>query len=108
SRIDTPRHRAVVGTGERAIAGVAWAPNKGITAVEVQIDEGEWVEAELAESLDDDSWRQWMLPWTPTPGEHLIAVRATDGTGSTQTSDLARPAPNGASGWHTIVVTASA
>lgn len=108
SRIDTPRHRATVGTGERAIAGVAWAPNRGIAAVEVQIDEGEWFEAELAESLDEDSWRQWMLPWTPTPGQHLIAVRATDGTGSTQTSELARPAPNGASGWHTIVVTASA
>lgn len=108
SRIDTPRHRATIGTEERSIAGVAWAPNKGITAVEVQIDEGDWVEAELADSLDEDSWRQWMLGWTPSPGQHLIAVRATDGSGYTQTSDRARPAPNGASGWHTITVTASA
>ncbi|HJR92525.1 MAG TPA: molybdopterin-dependent oxidoreductase [Acidimicrobiia bacterium] len=106
SRIDTPRHRATVDAAPRAIAGVAWAPNTGIAMVEVQIDEGEWVEAELAEPLDKDTWRQWTLPWTPEPGQHRIAVRATDASGYTQTSDLARPAPDGATGWHTIIVEA--
>lgn len=104
SRIDTPRNRAVVDTTPRAIAGVAWAPNVGIEMVEVQIDDQEWVAAELAESLDRDTWRQWQVPWTPTAGEHTIRVRATDATGYTQTSDLARPAPDGATGWHTIGV----
>ena len=102
SRIDTPRQRSVISPEPRNIAGVAWAPNRGISRVEVQIDDGDWVEAELAESLDDDSWRQWMLPWTPEVGEHAIKVRATDGTGETQTSELARPAPDGATGWHTV------
>lgn len=105
SRIDTPRNRAEIDTSERAIAGVAWAPNIGIERVEVQIDEGEWMEAELAESLDMDSWRLWRLGWTPESGSHTIRVRATDASGATQTSDEARPAPNGASGWHTIRVT---
>ncbi|MFP3914248.1 MAG: Ig-like domain-containing protein, partial [Actinomycetota bacterium] len=108
SRIDTPRPGARIGTQPRAIAGVAWAPNVGIERVEVQIDDGEWLEAELAEPLDRDTWRQWMLPWTPTEGEHTLRVRATDATGETQTAETAPPAPNGATGWHTIRVTATA
>ncbi len=108
SRIDTPRSGETVPSNGSAvpIAGVAWAPNVGITRVEVQIDDGEWFEATLGESLGHDSWLQWSLAWTPTPGQHQVRVRAMDGTGETQTSDLARPAPNGASGWHTITVKA--
>jgi hypothetical protein len=105
SRIDTPRSRSLLGTEPRAIAGVAWAPNLGIERVEVQIDDQDWMEAELAESLDEDSWRQWMLAWAPAPGDHRIRVRATDGSGYTQTEEIARPAPDGATGWHTIRVT---
>jgi DMSO/TMAO reductase YedYZ molybdopterin-dependent catalytic subunit len=105
SRIDTPRNQSLVASQERAIAGVAWAPNLGIDRVEVQIDEEPWVEAELAEALDEDTWRQWRLPWQPSPGEHRIRVRATDASGYTQTEEIARPAPDGATGWHTIRVT---
>jgi hypothetical protein len=32
-------------------------------------------------------------------------VRATDGTGETQTSDIQSPAPDGATGWHSRRVT---
>jgi DMSO/TMAO reductase YedYZ molybdopterin-dependent catalytic subunit len=108
SRIDTPRRGAQLGTEPRAIAGVAWAPNLGIERVEVQVDEGDWVEAELAASLDQDSWRQWMVAWSPSEGDHVIRVRATDGSGYTQTEEMAPPAPDGATGWHTIRVAASA
>ena len=109
SRIDTPADRSSIGADPRAIAGVAWAPNRGISRVEVQVDEGSWMEADLArEPLDMDTWRQWKLEWTPEPGKHRLRVRATDGTGQTQTSDISRPAPDGASGWHTIQVTAQA
>ena len=105
SRIDTPRSGEQIGTEPRAIAGVAWAPNVGIERVEVQIDDQAWVEAELAESLADDSWRQWKLDWAPTAGQHRIRVRATDKSGYTQTDQMAPPAPDGATGWHTIRVT---
>ncbi len=88
----------------QVIAGVAWAPTRGIARVEVRIDDGAWREATLATALSDDTWRQWFLPWDPTPGEHLIAVRATDGTGATQTAEQTDVAPNGASGHHTIRV----
>jgi len=110
SRIDTPRNGSSISVGEQvAVAGVAWAPNTGIKAVEVKIGDDDWREAELGDSLGIHAWRQWRLNWTPaTAGSHLIRVRAINETGETQTSAVAQPAPNGASGWHTIEVHASA
>jgi DMSO/TMAO reductase YedYZ molybdopterin-dependent catalytic subunit len=108
SRIDTPRTGTSLGAGERAIAGVAWAPHVGITRVEVQLDEGPWQEAELAESLDHNSWRQWRLAWNPEPGVHVIRVRATDASGYTQTEERTPPAPDGATGHHIVRVTVEA
>lgn len=105
ARIDTPRRGEQVNGGiERSIAGVAWAPNIGIRTVEVQVDDGPWLEADLGESLGINAWRQWRLLWTPEDGEHSIRVRATDETGSTQTEERTSVAPDGASGWHTINV----
>lgn len=107
TRIDTPRNGEGVDAGvERSIAGVAWAPNIGIRTVEVQIDDGPWVEAELGESLGINAWRQWRLRWTPEGGDHRIQVRATDETGTTQTEVRTPVAPDGASGWHAVQVRA--
>ncbi len=108
SRIDRPLHNRRIQAGMETIAGVAWAPNRGISKVEVSIDDGPWMEADLAESISDDSWRQWSLAWQATEGRHLVAVRATDGTGETQTDALAPPRPDGATGWHTISVVVEA
>src|SRR5690606_26591039 len=104
SRIDTPRAGQTVGPGERVVAGVAWAPNVGIERVEVQVDDEPWVEAELSEPLGDEAWRQWRVGWVATPGRHVIKVRATDRNGVTQTDASAPPAPDSATGWHTIRV----
>lgn len=106
SRIDVPRRNSVIDPGPTAIAGVAWAPNRAIEKVEVQVDDEDWVEAELSRETTINSWRQWMVTWNATPGEHLVRVRATDGTGTTQTSEISNPAPDGATGWHTIEVRA--
>ncbi|MEM8925822.1 MAG: molybdopterin-dependent oxidoreductase [Actinomycetota bacterium] len=109
SRIDTPRRGTSLPVGvEVPIAGVAWAPNIGIRTVEVQIDDGDWVEAELGESLGVNAWRQWRVTWTPAEsGRHLIRVRATDESGETQTSAVTPPAPSGATGWHEVSVSAA-
>jgi DMSO/TMAO reductase YedYZ molybdopterin-dependent catalytic subunit len=105
ARIDTPKGLAKVGAGTVPIGGVAWAVHRGIEAVEVRVDDGPWQLARLGEVPDSDTWRQWMLPWEATPGRHTITARATDGRGEVQTEDRADPIPDGASGWHSVVVT---
>lgn len=102
SRIDTPRRSARLAPGPVGIGGVAWAQTRGITRVEVRVDGGEWMEATLADSIDDDVWRQWSIVWEATPGTHQVQVRATDGTGETQTEQITPVAPNGATGYHTV------
>ena len=100
SRIDTPKLGVDLTAGSPvAIAGVAWAPTRGITRVEVQVDDGPWKDATLGEEYGSTTWRQWTTTWTPTVGEHRIQVRATDGEGETQTEERTQVAPDGASGW---------
>ncbi|MCO1337382.1 oxidoreductase [Kocuria polaris] len=106
SRVDVPRSFASVAPGEVMIGGTAWAQQRGISAVEVQIDGGEWLPATLAADAGVDSWRQWSFAWADaTPGRHSVSVRATDGDGERQTSERADPVPDGASGWHRIEFT---
>ena len=102
SRIDTPRRSARLSPGPVGIGGVAWAQTRGIERVEVRVDGGEWMDATLADSIDDDVWRQWSVVWDATPGTHQVQVRATDGTGVTQTENIAPVAPDGATGYHTV------
>jgi DMSO/TMAO reductase YedYZ molybdopterin-dependent catalytic subunit len=104
SRIDTPRNGAKRKAGVVAVAGVAWAQHRGIAKVEVQIDGGPWAQATLAATVSSDTWRQWSYQWEATPGKHAVRVRATDNTGETQTSTPAPPAPNGATGWHSVQI----
>jgi DMSO/TMAO reductase YedYZ molybdopterin-dependent catalytic subunit len=104
SRIDVPRHRASLATGPVTVAGVAWAGERGIERVEVSVDDRAWEQAELADELASTTWRQWRLRCDAEPGEHTLRVRATDGTGQTQTDRVSPPAPDGATGHHTIRV----
>ena len=104
SRIDTPQPNARVAAENRHIAGVAWAPGRGISRVEVQVDDGGWQDAELSDSLSNDSWRQWSIAWNAEPGNYRLQVRATDGNGETQTSESRPPRPDGATSYHAISV----
>jgi DMSO/TMAO reductase YedYZ molybdopterin-dependent catalytic subunit len=104
SRIDVPRSGATLAVGPVTIAGVAWAPDRGIEAVDVRIDDGDWMPATLSVPLSDATWVQWLVAWDATPGGHRIAVRATDGTGEVQTEERTSPAPDGARGHHGIEV----
>ena len=105
SRIDVPKPLSQVKAGRITVAGVAWAPTKGIAKVEVSADNGPWRQATLAASGGIDTWRQWMWGWDARPGLHSLRVRATDNSGATQTPQRAYPVPNGASGWDSVVVT---
>jgi hypothetical protein len=102
SRIDTPRDGARRPAGTIMVGGVAWAQHRGISRVEVQVDDGPWAEATLAATVSSDTWREWSYAWPATSGEHTLRVRATDRDGQTQTSTPAPPAPDGATGWHAV------
>ncbi|MFJ2054788.1 molybdopterin-dependent oxidoreductase [Streptomyces sp. NPDC087908] len=104
SRIDTPRPLARVAPGTVTVAGVAWAQHRGIRRVEVRIDDGPWQDAELGAEDSDDTWRQWLHRWQALPGRHTLTVRATDGTGATQPEERTGTMPDGAQGWHSVVV----
>jgi len=105
SRIDTVKDGDSLSAGTVRIGGVAWAPHRGISKVEVSTDGGaSWNEARLAAQLDEDTWRQYVYDWDARPGEYTLQVRATDGEGRTQTEEEAPPHPSGATGYHTIDV----
>ena len=102
SRIDVPNGN--VQAGIVPVAGVAWAPDRGISKVEVSVDGGDWQPATLATEIGPQTWVQWKWAWQAAPGNHVLAVRATDGTGETQTSQASPPPPDGARGYHQIAV----
>jgi DMSO/TMAO reductase YedYZ molybdopterin-dependent catalytic subunit len=105
SRIDVPTSFARLDAGTNAVAGVAWAPDTGISQVEVRVDGGAWANARLADEDSIDSWRQWVYEWEAPSGGHQLEVRATDRSGYTQTSRRVSPRPDGATGWHSVNVT---
>ena len=110
SRIDVPRDGRTVKPGRVAIAGVAWAGDRGIKQVEVRAyardtspDAAPWMTGTLSEAMSGNAWRQWVVEWQGAqPGDYVIEVRATDGKGATQTNKRQRSDPDGATGWHQI------
>ena len=107
SRIDVPRDRATVKAGMVAVAGVAWQQHVGVSAVQVQVDDGAFRDAELGTAESADTWRQWVYRWNATSGRHTLTVRATDAIGAVQTSRVADVVPDGATGLHRVEVTVS-
>lgn len=102
SRIDVPRAFEPITAGVITAAGVAWAPTRGISRVEVQLDDEPWIEAAVSVPLSDDAWVQWKADVDVPSGRHALRVRATDGAGEAQTSEVRDVRPDGATGWHTI------
>jgi DMSO/TMAO reductase YedYZ molybdopterin-dependent catalytic subunit len=99
-RIDVPRPSDLYQAGDQvAVAGVAWAMDRGISKVEVQVDDGDWNEATLAAPLGPQTWVQWKFAWTAVPGRHTFTARATDGDGNVQESRVTPPDPDGARGY---------
>ena len=99
-----PGSFAHVKAGTVAVAGVAWAQHRGISEVEVRVDDGPWQTARLAESLSKDTWRQWVWEWPATKGTHTIECRAIDGTGAAQSATSRGIRPDGSTGLDSVVV----
>ena len=102
SRIDVPRGSASV--GQVPVAGIAWAPTRGISKVEVQVDDGDWQAAGLGPAISSETWVQWVYRWDAPAGAHRLRVRATDGDGNLQEERATPPDPDGARGYHTVTV----
>lgn len=100
SRIDRPRPLAELPPGDTVIAGTAWAQHRGISKVEVRVDQGPWREADTAEAYSVDTWVMWSWTWDARPGVHTVVVRATDGEGVLQVEERSGTVPDGATGWH--------
>jgi len=104
SRIDFPIGGQQLPPGPIQIAGVAWAPDRGVSRVEVSLDGGAWQTAAMSRPISNATWVQWLLLWTAATGRHTIEVRATDDSGSVQTDQVSDPAPDGARGHHRVTV----
>jgi len=109
SRFDVPRDGTIYKLGAIEIAGVAFAGIRAISKVEYSTDGGRsWTPATVDPPLSDLSWVLWRAMWTPKgEGSYTLVVRATDGSGSTQSSSTAPSFPSGSSGYHTVHVDVS-
>ena len=107
SVIDTVATENVITDGDRKlipVGGIAWAGARGISKVEVSVDDGDWVEAELREPLSDEAWVIWRYDWQFDAGSHKFAVRCYDGSGKMQVTDPTPEHPSGATGIHSVDV----
>jgi len=102
SRIDRPTSGEVVPAGDYTLAGVAWQQGTGIAKVEVSVDGGSWVEAQLGKVPSDATWVQWRAVVPLTKGHHQAQVRAVNANGESQTPVRHDVVPDGSTGWHRV------
>jgi len=80
------------------IGGIAHAGARGISKVEVQVDNGSWEQAKLRTPLSQLSWVIWKYDWPFQSGKHTFTVRCYEGNGTLQIATLTPAEPNGATG----------
>ena len=80
------------------VGGIAHAGDRGISRVEVQVDQGPWEAAQLRAPLSALTWVIWRYEWPLTAGEHVFGVRAYDGEGHLQVTQSNPTFPSGATG----------
>jgi DMSO/TMAO reductase YedYZ molybdopterin-dependent catalytic subunit len=83
------------------IGGIAHAGIRGISKVDLRVDNGEWMPAELRTPLSGQTWVVWRCDWPMQRGKHTFTVRCFEGDGTPQIAREAPPDPSGASGLDT-------
>ena len=84
------------------VGGIAFAGDRGISKVEVRVDNGPWEEAALRSPLSDTTWMIWRFEWAFQTGDHIFEVHCYDGSGELQVEDAMESRPNGATGIHSV------
>jgi DMSO/TMAO reductase YedYZ molybdopterin-dependent catalytic subunit len=80
------------------IGGIAHTGARGVSKVELQVDNGPWQPALLRTPLSHLTWVIWRYEWPFQHGNHTFTVRCWDGQGVPQIVAQAPPEPNGATG----------
>ncbi len=80
------------------VGGIAHAGARGISRVELRVDDGPWRQAELRTPLSELTWVIWRCRVPFLPGEHTYTVRCYEGDGTPQTATPRPPDPSGATG----------
>ena len=80
------------------IGGIAHAGARGISKVEIKIDDNPWQEVELRTPLSDLTWVIWRYNWPFKSGSHTFTVRCYDGSHTPQIVTPSPPDPSGATG----------
>ena len=70
------------------------------------MDDGAWQDTRLAAGISADTWRQFAADVDLPEGEHTLTVRAIDAKGNVQDEAQRPVVPDGATGLHSIRVTA--
>ena len=92
---------AIIGADQRKlvpIGGIAHAGARGISKVEVRVDDGPWQATAIRTPLSQLTWAIWRYDWPFQPGKHTFTVRCYDESNTPQIVEAMPPAPNGASG----------
>jgi DMSO/TMAO reductase YedYZ molybdopterin-dependent catalytic subunit len=103
SVIDTIASKDIFKRGGRyyvPMGGIAWSGAKGISKVEVRVNEGEWQTARLRSPLSERTWVIWRYDWEFAPGRQTVEVRCYDNEGKLQIMEDNAPRPDGATGTH--------
>lgn len=78
--------------------GIAHAGSRGISRVELRVDDGPWREAKLRTPLSGLTWVIWRCSLPFLPGNHIYTVRCFEGDGTPQIATSSPPDPSGATG----------
>ena len=103
SVIDTVAVRDIIEQdGQRLVpvGGIAFAGARGISRVQVRVDEGPWEDAQLRSPLSETTWVIWRYDWPFIAGDHKFEVRCAEGDGTPQIETEQGNRPDGATGIH--------
>jgi DMSO/TMAO reductase YedYZ molybdopterin-dependent catalytic subunit len=103
--IDTVAVEAIIENGDERlvpIGGIAYAGARGISKVEVRVDNEEWQAAQLRSPLSETTWVIWRYDWPFAAGDHTFEVRCVDGAGTPQIERRQDARPSGSTGIHRV------